>query len=34
MVEVVRTDDFDAWMRQLKHRAVHLRMMSRIDRLT
>lgn len=34
MVEVVRTDDFDAWIKKLKDRAGRLRILSRIDRLT
>lgn len=34
MVEVVRTDDFDAWIRKLKDRAGRLRILSRIDRHT
>ena len=33
MVEVVRTDDFDQWLRKLKDRAGRLRIVERLDRL-
>ena len=33
MVEVVRTDEFDEWIRRLKDRAGRLRILKRIDRL-
>jgi putative addiction module killer protein len=33
MVEVVRTDEFDEWIRKLKDRAGRLRILKRIDRL-
>jgi putative addiction module killer protein len=33
MVEVVRTDDFDKWLRKLKDRQGKLRIAERIDRL-
>lgn len=33
MVEVVRTDDFDAWLRKLKDRTGRLRVLERLDRL-
>lgn len=34
MVEVVRTDDFDQWLRKLKDRVGRLRIVERLDRLT
>lgn len=33
MVEVVRTDDFDGWLRKLKDRTGRLRLLERLDRL-
>ena len=33
MVEVVRTEDFDEWITELKDRAGRLRILKRIDRL-
>ena len=33
MVEVVTTDEFDAWLRKLKDRQGKLRILERIDRL-
>lgn len=33
MVEVIRTDDFDQWLRRLKDRVGRLRIVARIDRL-
>ena len=33
MVEVVRTDDFDQWLRKLKDRVGRLRIVERLDRL-
>ena len=33
MIEVVRTDDFDKWLTELKDRAGRLRILKRIDRL-
>lgn len=33
MVEVVRTEDFDQWLRKLKDKAGRLRILKRIDRL-
>ena len=33
MVEVVRTDEFDEWIRKLKDKAGKLRILKRIDRL-
>jgi putative addiction module killer protein len=33
VVDVIRTDDFDRWLRRLKDRAGRLRILSRIDRL-
>ena len=33
MVEVLRTDDFDRWLRKLKDRQTRLRILERIDRL-
>ena len=33
MVEVLRTDEFDEWIRKLKDRAGRLRILKRIDRL-
>ena len=34
MIEVVRTDDFDKWLTELKDRAGRLRILKRIDRRT
>lgn len=33
MVEVIRTDDFDKWLRKLKDRVGRLRIVERLDRL-
>ncbi len=33
MPEVVRTDDFDRWLRKLKDRVGRLRIVERLDRL-
>lgn len=33
MVDVVRTDDFDQWLRKLKDRVGRLRIVERLDRL-
>ena len=33
MLEVVRTDDFDRWLRKLKDRVGRLRIVERMDRL-
>lgn len=33
MVEVVRTDEFDKWLRKLKDRVGRLRIVERLDRL-
>jgi putative addiction module killer protein len=33
MVEVLRTDEFDEWIRKLKDRSGRLRILKRIDRL-
>jgi len=33
MIEVVRTDEFDAWLRKLKDKQGKLRIVERVDRL-
>lgn len=33
MIEVVRTDDFDRWLRKLRDRQARLRIVARVDRL-